>query len=113
MIVSLELQNEKYRNELYELGETVNRILEKTKLPQQKQQPPNLDRQLQLVRKELDNVNQFIKIYQKELNGLGEKGGKEQMENITASEELLRNKQQELAQIKKEVKELSHKNKAL
>ena len=46
MIVSLELQNEKYRNELYELGETVNRILEKTKLPQQKQQPPNLDRQL-------------------------------------------------------------------
>ena len=26
-IVSLELQNEKYRNELYELGETVNKIL--------------------------------------------------------------------------------------
>ena len=35
------------------------------------------------------------------------------MENITASEELLRNKQQELAQVKREVKELSHKNKAL
>lgn len=26
-IVTLELQNEKYRNELYELGETVNKIL--------------------------------------------------------------------------------------
>lgn len=26
-IVALELQNEKYRNELYELGETVNKIL--------------------------------------------------------------------------------------
>lgn len=47
MIIALELQNEKYRNELYELGETVNKILDKTKLPQtNKTAPPNLDQQL-------------------------------------------------------------------
>ncbi len=61
MIIALELQNEKYRNELYELGETVNKILDKTKLPQSnKSAPPNLDQQLELVKKELHNVNQFI-----------------------------------------------------
>lgn len=61
MIIGLELQNEKYRNQLYELGETVNKILDKTKLPQtNKTAPPNLDQQLQLVKKELHNVNQFI-----------------------------------------------------
>jgi hypothetical protein len=52
MIIALELQNEKYRNELYELGETVNKILDKTKLPQSnKAAPPNLDQQLELVKK--------------------------------------------------------------
>ena len=46
MIIALELQNEKYRNELYELGETVNKILEKTKLPKNVKAAPNLDQQL-------------------------------------------------------------------
>ena len=46
MIIALELQNEKYRNELYELGETVNKILEKKKLPSHNKQAPNLDQQL-------------------------------------------------------------------
>jgi hypothetical protein len=114
MIIALELQNEKYRNELYELGETVNKILDKTKLPQSnKSAPPNLDQQLELVKKELHNVNQFIEIYQRELNSLSGKKKQDQIESITASEELLKNKQAELQQLRKEVKELSHKNKAL
>lgn len=46
MIIALELQNEKYRNQLYELGETVNKILEKTKLPKNVKAAPNLDQQL-------------------------------------------------------------------
>lgn len=50
--MTLELENEKYRNELYELGETVNKILEKTKIPNSsKNQPPNMEQQLEIVRK--------------------------------------------------------------
>lgn len=114
MIIALELQNEKYRNELYELGQTVNKILDKTKLPQSnKNAPPNLDQQLELVKKELHNVNQFIEIYQRELNNLQGRKKEDQIESIAASEELLKAKQSELAQLKKEVRELSHKNKAL
>ncbi len=114
MIIALELQNEKYRNELYELGETVNKILDKTKLPQtNKTAPPNLDQQLELVKKELHNVNQFIDIYQRELNSLSSKKKNDQIESIAASEELLKNKQAELQQLRKEVKELVHKNKSL
>ncbi|CAM6005741.1 unnamed protein product [Sphagnum balticum] len=40
LIITLETQNEKYRNELYELGETVNKILDKTKV--KKDNTPNL-----------------------------------------------------------------------
>lgn len=51
-IVALQLQNQKYRNDLYEFGETVNKILEKTKIPQSnKTKTPNLEQQLELVRK--------------------------------------------------------------
>ena len=85
MIIALELQNEKYRNELYELGETVNKILDKTKLPQNHKAPPNLDQQLQLVKKELHNVNQFIEIYQRELTNLQGKKKEDQIESIAAS----------------------------
>ena len=46
MIIALELQNEKYRNELYELGETVNKILDKTKLPQNHKAPPTRENSL-------------------------------------------------------------------
>ena len=113
MIIALELQNEKYRNQLYELGETVNKILDKTKLPQNNKAPPNLDQQLELVKKELHNVNQFIEIYQRELTNLQGKKKEDQIQSIAASEELLKAKQNELTQLKKEVKELSHKNKAL
>lgn len=114
MIIALELQNEKYRNELYELGETVNKILDKTKLPNSnKAAPPNLDQQLELVKKELHNVNQFIEIYQRELNTMHGRKKQDQVESIAASEELLKNKQAELAHLKKEVRELAHKNKAL
>lgn len=104
MIIALELQNEKYRNELYELGETVNKILDKTKLPQSKATPPNLDQQLELVKKELHNVNQFIEIYQRELNNLHGKKKEDQIESIAASEELLKTKQIELSHLKREVK---------
>ena len=105
IIISLELQNEKYRNELYELGETVNKILDKTKLPQTtKAAPPNLDQQLQLVKKELHNVNQFIEIYQRELNSLSGTKKQDQIESLAASEELLKTKQGELHQLKKEVR---------
>ena len=80
MIIALELQNQKYRNELYELGQTVNKILDKTKLPQtHKNSPPNLDQQLQLVKKQLHNVNQFIEIYQRELNSLSGKKKQDQI----------------------------------
>lgn len=44
LIITLETQNEKYRNELYELGETVNKILDKTKV--KKDNTPNLESQL-------------------------------------------------------------------
>jgi hypothetical protein len=72
---------------LYELGETVNKILDKTKLPQtNKTAPPNLDQQLELVKKELHNVNQFIEIYQRELNSLSGKKKQDQIESIAASE---------------------------
>lgn len=68
---------------MYELGETVNKILEKTKIPQSnKTNTPNLEQQLELVRKELSNVNQFIKIYQNELNTLGSKKKKDQMDTM-------------------------------
>lgn len=80
------MQNEKYRNELYELGETVNKILDKTKLPSSNKAPPNLDQQLELVKKELHNVNQFIEIYQKELSNLQGKKKEDQIESIAASE---------------------------
>lgn len=86
MIVALEIQNEKYRNELYELGETVNKILDKTRMPQShKLAPPNMEQQLELVRKELHNVNQFIEIYQRELHALGGKKKKEQIENLAST----------------------------
>lgn len=114
MIVALEIQNEKYRNQLYQLGETVNKILDKTKLPQSnKANTPNLEQQLQLVKKQLHNVNQFIQIYQKELNTLGGKKKQDQIENLASTQELLKAKMEELAMLKKEVRELSHKNKAL
>ena len=85
MIISLELQNEKYRNQLYELGETVNKILEKTKLPKNIKAAPNLDQQLELVKKQLHNVNQFIEIYQRQLNNLQGKKKTDQIESISAS----------------------------
>jgi ABC-type uncharacterized transport system substrate-binding protein len=65
----------------------VNKILDKTKLPQSnKTNAPNLDQQLELIKKELHNVNQFIEIYQKELNSLGGKRKQDQIENISATE---------------------------
>ena len=104
-IVTLELENQKYRNELYELGETVNKILQKTKVPQSnKNQPPNMEQQLQIVRKELHNVNQFIEIYQKQLNSLGGKKKQEQMDSIGNTEDLLKAKTEELTNLKKQVR---------
>ncbi len=113
MIIALELQNEKYRNQLYELGETVNKILEKTKLPKNIKAAPNLDQQLELVKKQLHNVNQFIEIYQRQLNNLQGKKKTDQIESISASQQLLKVKQNQLIQLKKDVKELTHKNKGL
>ncbi len=73
-------------------------------MPQNNKAPPNLDQQLELVKKELHNVNQFIEIYQRELTNLQGKKKEDQIESIAASEELLKAKQNELAQLKKEVK---------
>ena len=61
LIITLETQNLKYRNELYELGVTVNKILDKTKA--KKDNTPNLESQLEAIRKELENANKFIEIY--------------------------------------------------
>lgn len=69
-----------------------------------KQQPPNLEQQLEIVRKELHNVNQFIEIYQKELNSMGGKKKQEQMDSISSTEDLLKAKNEELSNLKKEVK---------
>ena len=65
----------------------MNKILDKTKLPQgNKNVAPNLDQQLELVKKELHNVNQFIEIYQKELSSMSGKKKQDQIESIAASE---------------------------
>ena len=64
--------------------ESVNKILEKTKiLLFNNAKTPNLKQQLELVRKFLDNADQFIKIYQNSLNALGSKNNlkKEVREN--------------------------------
>ena len=55
--------------------------------------PPNLDQQLELVKKELHNVNQFIEIYQRELNNLQGRKKEDQISSIADSEELLKAKQ--------------------
>lgn len=49
LIITLETQNEQYRTELYELGETVNKILDKTKI--RKDNTPNLEAQLEVIKK--------------------------------------------------------------
>ena len=64
--------------------------MEKTKIPKSNKAAPNLDQQMELVKKELHNVNQFIDIYQRELNGLQGRKKQDQIENISASEELLK-----------------------
>ena len=72
-----------------------------------------MEQQLEIVRKELHNVNQFIEIYQKQLNSLGNKKKPEQMDSIASTQELLKAKTEELNTLKKELREISHKNKAL
>ncbi len=69
------------------MGETVNKILDKVKVPTKAHtHTPNLEQQLELVKKELHNVNQFIDIYQKELSVLGNKKKKDQVENLASTE---------------------------
>lgn len=72
-----------------------------------------MEQQLELVKKELHNVNQFIEIYQKQLQSIGNKKKPEQMDSIANTEAILKTKNQELNALKREVKEMSHKNKAL
>lgn len=112
LIITLETENEKYRNELYELGETVNKILDKTKV--KKDNTPNLESQLEVVRKELENAVKFIEIYKKQLKGIQKsESATAQLQTIAQSEEVLKGKQKELSDLRKEVKELTAKNKGL
>jgi len=92
LIITLETQNEKYRNELYELGETVNKILDKTKV--KKDNTPNLESQLEVIRKELENANKFIEIYKKQLKSIQKsESATVQLHTISQSDEMLKAKQ--------------------
>ncbi len=116
-IIALEVKNEKSRNELYELGETVSQILDKSNLNNSnkrgKRNTPNMEQQLLLVKKELENANKLIEIYQKELTQLKDKKRIDEIDTYSDTQELLRSKKEELARLKKEVKEMSHKNKGM
>ena len=56
------------------------------------------------MKKELNNVNQFIKIYQNELSNIGGKKKKDQMDSMANTEEVLKAKTEEMNNLKKEVK---------
>ena len=91
-LITLETQNLKYRNELYELGVTVNKILDKTKV--KKDNTPNLESQLEVIRKELENANKFIEIYKKQLKNIQKsESASAQLQTIAQSEEMLKAKQ--------------------
>jgi DNA topoisomerase IA len=77
---------------LYELGETVNKILDKTKV--KKDNTPNLESQLEVIRKELENANKFIEIYKKQLKNIQKsESASAQLQTIAQSEEMLKAKQ--------------------